>query len=220
MKDFLARLVSLTIGLFLFALGIVVTIKASVGYAPWDVFHVGIANTFGLSIGQVSIIVGLIIGIIVVLFREKIGLGTISNIICIGLIIDVMLYIDIISTPDNLILGILMLIIGLFIISLGTYFYIKSAFGAGPRDSLMVVLTRKTKIPVGICRSILELSVTIVGWFLGGMVGIGTIIFVIGIGFCIQITFKVFRFDITSVKHESVYDTLTKLTGKKNQNKD
>ena len=219
MKEFFARLFSMTVGLFLFAFGIVVTIKANIGYAPWEVFHVGISKTSGLSIGTVSIIVGIIIGIIVVLFKEKIGIGTFLNVVLIGILIDVLLYIDIIIIPDNLIYGIAMLIIGLFIISLGTYFYIKSGFGAGPRDSLMVVFKRKTKIPVGICRSILELTVTVIGWFLGGMVGIGTIISVIGIGFCIQITFKILNFDITSVKHESFYDTFVFLTKKITQNK-
>ena len=198
-------------GLFLFAFGIIVTIKANIGYAPWDVFHVGISNTFGLSLGLASILVGIFIGIIVVLCGEKIGLGTFSNVVLIGIFIDVMLYLDIIVTPDHIVYGIAMLIIGLFIISLGTYFYIKSGFGAGPRDSLMVVLTRKTKISVGICRSVLELLVTVIGWFLGGMVGIGTVISVICIGFCIQITFKVLHFDITSVKHESFYDTFIAL---------
>ena len=211
----------MVVGLFLFAFGIVVTIKANIGYAPWDVFHVGLANTIGLSIGTVSILVGIIIGIIVVLFGEKIGFGTVLNVILIGIFIDVLLYIDIIIIPDNLIYGIAMLIIGLFIISLGTFFYIKSGFGAGPRDSLMVVVTRRTKIHVGICRSILELLVTVFGWLLGGMVGIGTVISVIGIGFCIQITFKVLNFDIAAVKHESFYDSFTaikKILSKKTAN--
>ena len=101
-----------------------------------------------------------------------------------------------------------MLLAGLFFITMGSYFYIKSAFGAGPRDYLMVVLTRKTKIPVGICRTIIELLAILVGWLLGGMVGIGTIISAIGIGFFIQITFKVLNFDIVSVKHESLLDTI------------
>jgi len=105
---------------------------------------------------------------------------------------------------------------GLFIISAGSYFYIKSAFGTGPRDSLMVVLAKKTKMPAGVCRSIIELSVTIAGWFLGGMAGLGTIIAVIGIGFCIQITFKLFKFDVTAVRHESLRDTFVLFAGNRN----
>ena len=201
----------MVIGLFLFALGIVVTIKANIGYAPWEVFQVGLANTFGLSIGLATIIVGLAIVITVKIFGEKIGFGTISNMFLIGAFIDVILFIDVLPVPKNLMISIPMLIAGLFIISIGSYFYIKQAFGAGPRDYLMVVLTRRTKLPVGICRSIIELFVMIVGWRLGGMVGIGTLISVIGIGFCIQITFKILHFDVASIKHESFSDTFKAL---------
>ena len=118
---------------------------------------------------------------------------------------------DVIPIVNNLAAGIIMLITGLFIISLGTYFYIKTAYGVGPRDNLMVVLARKTKIPVGICRCLVEFFVTFIGWMLGGMVGIGTVISVIAIGFCIQLTFGLFKFEVTAVKHESFGDTFNTL---------
>jgi len=188
-----------------FALGIVMTIRANIGYAPWDVFHVGLTNVTGLSLGVVSILVGTVIVIIVTILGEKFGLGTICNIILIGVFLDIIF--PHIPIANNRINGTIMLIAGLFIISLGSYLYIKSAFGAGPRDSLMVALTRRTKLPVGLCRGVLELFVTTIGWFLGGMVGFGTVIFVISIGFCIQLTFKVFRFDVKAVKHETLRDT-------------
>lgn len=216
MKQFFVRLVQMIIGLFLYALGIVVTLNAHIGYTPWEVLHVGIANKVGLSLGTVSIITGLVIGIIVVILGEKIGLGTISNMILIGIFIDIILWLRIIPIANNMVIGIIMLIIGLFIISLGSYFYIGSAFGAGPRDSLMVALTRVTKLPIGVCRGIIEFSVALVGWLLGGMIGIGTVISVIAIGFCVQITFKAFKFDPTSVKHETLDYTYATLTGKRN----
>ena len=211
MKNFILRFINLVIGLMLFALGIILTIKANLGYAPWDVFHEGLANTIGFSFGVSTILVGVILGIIVVLAGEKIGIGTILNMVLIGVFLDIILYIDIIPTPKTIVFSIIMLISGLFIISIGSYFYIKSALGAGPRDCLMVVLTKKTKIPVGICRSLIELLVTVIGWLLGGKVGIGTIISVIGIGFCIQITFKIFKFKIALIKHESILDTINTL---------
>ena len=198
-------------GLILFSFGIIFTIRANIGYPPWDVFHVGLAETLGLSLGIVSIIAGIVILIIVRLLGEKLGLGTICNIFLIGIFLDIILEVNIIPEMNTVISGIALLIIGLFAISLGSYFYIKSAFGAGPRDNLMVVLTKKTKIPVGICRSIIELAVTIAGWLLGGMVGIGTIIAVIGIGFCIQIVFKIFKFDVTAVQHENLIETFSAL---------
>ena len=206
-KSFLARFFSMVFGFMLYSFGVVIIIKANIGYAPWEVFHVGVANTVGLSIGTISILTGFFILIVVALLGEKLGLGTIANMLLIGLFIDMFLFIDIIPIMNNMVIGILMLIAGLFIISLGLYFYIKSAFGAGPRDSLMVALTRKTKIPVGICRCIIEFFATLGGWLLGGMVGIGTVISVIAIGFCVQITFKLLKFNVAAVQHETLRDT-------------
>lgn len=204
MRQFYIRLMLLTWGLFLYAIGIVVTLNANVGYAPWDIFHVGLAKTMGISIGTASIIVGLIIGMIAVFMGEKLGFGTILNMVLIGAFLDIVLKSQIIPIAENLVLGIAMLLIGVFIIALATYFYIKSAFGAGPRDSLMVALTRKTGLSVGVCRGMIELSAVVAGWALGGMLGIGTIIFSFAIGFFIQTTFKLFAFDATEVKHETL----------------
>ena len=195
------------IGLILYAFGIIISIKANIGYAPWEVFHVGLANTTGMSLGFATIIVGILIVVIVTLAGEKLGFGTIASMLLTGIFIDIILLINFIPLANNLITGIVMLIMGLFFISIGTYFYIKSAFGVGPRDNLMVVLARKVKIPVGVWRCIIELTVLVIGWFLGGMVGIGTVISVIAIGFCIQITFKALKFDVTAVKHESMKET-------------
>jgi uncharacterized membrane protein YczE len=201
------------IGLVLYALGIVLMINANIGYAPWEVFHVGLANTIGLSLGITTIIAGIVITIIVTALGEELGLGTICSMILTGVFIDVIYFINIIPIINSLLIGIVLLIAGLFIIAVGSYFYIKSAFGVGPRDNLMVVLARKTKLPVGLCRSLIELLVTIIGWFLGGMIGIGTIISVIAVGFCIQIVFKVFRFDVTAIKHETLSDSLKNISG-------
>jgi uncharacterized membrane protein YczE len=202
------------IGLILYAFGIVFMINANIGYAPWEVFHVGLANTIGLPLGLTTIIAGIVITVIVTLLGEKLGLGTICSMVVTGVFIDIIYYINFIPVIDNLIIGIVMLIGGLLIIALGSYFYIKSAFGVGPRDNLMVVLAKKTKLPVGLCRSVIELLVTVIGWLLGGMLGIGTIISVIAVGFCIQIVFKLFKFDVTAIKHETLGDSFKNVFGK------
>jgi uncharacterized membrane protein YczE len=214
MKQFIIRLINTFFGIILYAFGIIITIKANIGYAPWEVFHVGLSNTIGLSFGITTIIVGIVIVIIVTILGEKLGLGTVLSMVLTGIFADIILMMNIIPIAKNLVVGIIMLISGLFIISTGTYFYIKTAFGVGPRDNLMVVLARKTKLPVGICRCLVELFVTVIGWMLGGMVGIGTIISVIAIGFCVQITFGLFKFDVTAVKHESFGDTFNVLNNK------
>ena len=207
MKQFAFRVSNLVFGLLLFAFGIVLTITANIGYAPWDVFHVGIALTTGISIGAASVIVGAVIVVIAMAFKEKIGLGTICNMILIGVFIDLIFMLDIVPLASSFAVGLAILVAGVLIISIGTYFYIKSAFGAGPRDSLMVVLNRKTKLPVGVCRCIVELTATFAGWLLGGMVGIGTVIFVISIGLCIQLVFTIFKFNATAVEHETIVQT-------------
>ncbi|MDF3000405.1 MAG: hypothetical protein K0Q48_524 [Bacillota bacterium] len=207
MKQFFIRLLRLIFGLLLYAFGIVVTLNAHIGYAPWDVFHVGFAKTAGISIGTASIIAGAVIGIIAVLLGERLGLGTILNMVLIGIFLDLILRLSIIPQASNFVLGTSMLVIGLFIIALASYFYIGSAFGAGPRDSLMVALTRKTKLPVGVCRGTIELLAVFAGWRLGGMVGFGTILSAFAIGFCVQTTFKLLKFDAAEIQHETFVQT-------------
>ena len=216
MLAFLVRLFNMLIGLALYAAGIAAMIKANIGYAPWEVFHVGLAHTTGLTIGTASIVAGIVIVVIVTVSGEKLGLGTIASMVLTGVFLDIILFAGFIPVAVNLAMGIIMLIAGMFTIALGSYFYIKSAFGVGPRDNLMVALARKTKIPVGVCRFIVELVVTFAGWLLGGMVGIGTVISVFAIGACVQVTFGVLKFDVTKVKHETLGETFSRLAGKGN----
>ena len=206
-RQFFSRLLILHIGLFLYSLGIALSLNAQIGYAPWEVLHVGMAKTFGMTIGEVSIIVGFLILLVTAYCGEDIGIGTIANMIVIGLVLDLILYLDFLPVAGNMFSGLLMLISGLFTIALGSYFYIASAFGAGPRDGLMVLLTRKTGLPIGLCRGGIELAAVIIGWFLGGLVGIGTVVSALMIGFCVQITFKLLRFDPTKIHHERLQET-------------
>lgn len=208
MKTFSIRLARLILGLFLYALGIAVTMRAQIGYAPWEVFHAGVGKAAGMSIGNVSIVAGVLIGLLAWALGEKLGLGTVLNMVFIGLFLDMLLGLPVIPTAEGWILGIPMLIAGLYIIALASYFYIGSGFGAGPRDSLMVVLKRRTGFPIGACRIAIELTAVCVGWLLGGMVGIGTVISAVMIGFCVQTTFKALRFEATEIHHESLDVTL------------
>lgn len=208
MNKFILRLLRLFLALVLYAVGVVLTLQANIGYASWDVFHAGLSKIFDAQIGTVSIFAGLVICIIVVLAGEKIGLGTLCNMVFIGLFVNIFLSIEVFPTLTNFYFGLLQMFVGLFIIALATYYYISSAFGAGPRDSLMVVLTKKTKLSVGVCRSGLEIFIVIIGALLGGSFGIGTILAAVTIGFFVQIAFKMFRFDPTTIVHESFMDTL------------
>lgn len=211
------RLFKLFFGLLLYSLGIVITINANVGYAPWEVFHTGVAKITGLTIGIVSIITGLVICVIAHFMGEKLGLGTLMNMLVIGIFIDLIMYFEIIPVTDSFFIGIIMLLMGLFIVGLASYFYISAQFGAGPRDSLMVAIQRKTGMKVGLCRILIEVMVLAAGWMFGGMVGVGTVILALGAGASIETAFKIMKFDATQVKHETLDVTMKSLVKEKVQ---
>jgi hypothetical protein len=212
MGNFIKRFIKLMVGLFLYSLGIVITMKANIGFASWEVFHKGISNISGISIGQVSIIVGLIICGVVLLMGEKLGVGTILNMLFIGIFIDLLIDLNFIPGVNTYTAGIIMLLAGILIIAFATYFYIDSSFGAGPRDSLMVAVERKTGLEVGVARGIIEVSVVFIGWLLGGPVGLGTILAAISFGFFIQLVFKLMNFDAAEIEHETFTQTVKNLS--------
>jgi len=212
MKKRTDRLLRLLVGLFLYALGIVLTMKANLGFAPWEVFHAGLGKTLGMTIGNVSIATGVIIVILVYALGEKLGLGTLLNMVLIGIFMDLLLGLRFVTPMTHWLSGLLLLLAGLFVIALASYFYIGSGFGAGPRDSLMVALTRRTGLAVGFCRGSIELAAVIIGWSLGGMVGVGTVVSAFAIGLCVQVTFRCLRFDAAKVQHETLDQTLKHFT--------
>ena len=207
LNKFSKRLAGLIFGLFLYALGIAFTIQANFGYAPWDVFHQGISNIAGISIGNASIVLGLVICVALYLLRESLGLGTLLNMVVIGVILDLILESKLIPGMDGPFSGTAMMVFGLFVISLATFFYMRSGFGSGPRDGLMVALERRSGLSVGICRAAIESLAVLLGWLMGGPVGFGTLIAAFGTGVCIQITFSLFGFNSTEVKHENLGET-------------
>lgn len=207
-KNSILRLARLILGLFLYSGGVAVTLKAQIGYLPWDVFHTGLARFTGMSIGTATIAAGGVIIALVLLLREKIGLGSILNLILVGSFLDLILWVNLIPTAKGFGVGLVMLIAGLFLIALGSYFYIGSGYGAGPRDSLMVALAKKTRLPIGVCRGVVELTALAIGWRLGGLVGLGTVIAALLVGLCLQLVFRLFRFDATLVKHQGLGEAL------------
>ena len=151
-----------------------------------------------------SVLVGVLLVFVTLLLGETIGLGTLLNMVLIGFFLDMILNLELIPAANHFISGIGMLLIGLMIISLASYFYIGAALGAGPRDSLMVALARKTGLSIGFCRGAIEVMAVVIGWKLGGMVGIGTVLAAVLIGFCVQFTFWVLKFDAKKVEHQSL----------------
>ena len=214
MKQWIDRLARLLLGLFLYAVGIVLTMQANLGYGPWEVFHAGLGRSVGMSIGNVSIVTGLLIVLAVAALGEQLGLGTLLNMVLIGVFMDLLLRLELVPPMVHWLAGSLLLAAGLAVIAVASYFYIGSGFGAGPRDSLMVALNRKTGLAIGICRGSIELAAVLTGWLLGGMVGVGTVLAAFGIGLFVQATFRLLRFDPAAVRHETLGQTLKLLTGK------
>lgn len=194
---------------FLYALGSFLSIQANIGLAPWEAFSMGGSYLTHISYGNIVVISGFVIIAIDFAFKEKIGFGTILNAILIGKFVDLIQFANIVPLMSNFWLGILMLLLGQVVICVGSYFYIGASLGCGPRDALMVALgKRMPKVPIGAIRGLIEGTVLIIGWLLGAKVGMGTVISVFGIGLILQFTFKLLRFDVKNIKHESVADTV------------
>lgn len=200
----LSSVLRLIAGLFVYAFGIVVTIQADLGLTPWNTFHQGIALHTGITLGQAISGVGLIIILFNILMKENVGLGTVMNMWLIGTFVDMISRTGIIPKSQSLMTGIPMLIVGMFIIAIASWLYIGSGLGAGPRDGMMVSLVKITGKPVGAVRGSIEVIVLIIGFLLGGKIGIGTPIMAFLIGPIVQITFKAVGFDVKSVTHKYI----------------
>lgn len=207
-KKIIYLFVRLFIGFFLYGLGIVVMVNAQIGLSPWDAFHQGISIKTGITMGQASIMVGLIIVILDAVLGEGVGWGTVLNMIFIGVFLDLIKASNVIPIADNLFMGIVMMIIGIIISATATVVYLGAGLGSGPRDGLMLALNKKTSKPVGMLRTCIELTALISGWLLGGKVGLGTVLSAFGLGYAIQIGFKICNINSKEIKHRLITDDI------------
>lgn len=174
------RLIQLYAGLVVFAVGEALIVRAGLGVIPWDVLHQGLVRQVGLSIGTWSIIVGLVVLLSWIPMRERPGLGTVSNVLVIGATLDQVL--RVLPAPGPLPLRIGYLLVGVLLNGVATAAYIGARLGPGPRDGLMTGLVRLTGRSVRLVRTSIEVAVVLVGWILGGNLGIGTVLFALAIG--------------------------------------
>ena len=173
----------LIFGLIIFGFGEGLLILSTTGNSPWSVLAEGISKNSKLSIGAATFLVSVSVLFLWIFLRQKPGLGTIFNIIIISGMIDVTLYFF--DPPSSNILKYLLAIISVMLVGIGSGIYLVANLGPGPRDGLMTGLTKITNLPIALVRACLEISVVIVGWYLGGTVGVGTLIFAFGIGPCV-----------------------------------
>ncbi len=170
----------LCFGLTLFGLGEGLLVVSHTGASPWTVLAEGISSNVDFSIGTVSFFVSLGVLFLWFFLNQKPGIGTLLNALIVAVMIDVsIIYIP---TPENYIPQLLLAILGVLIVGLGSGFYLVSNLGPGPRDGLMTGIQRKTNFPIAAVRAFLEITVVSIGWYLGGTVGIGTLLFAFGVG--------------------------------------
>ena len=177
--------IMLITGLFFFGLGEAIIIGSGSGVSPWTVLAQGISTKTDLSVGTTTFLISITILIFWLPLKQVPGIGTILNAIIIASTIDLTL--PYLPQPNDTYLKLLQTCMGIFVVGLGSGIYLVSNLGPGPRDGLMIGLQKQTGTSIPLIRTILELSAVISGWFLGGVVGIGTVLFVFGIGPCVGI---------------------------------
>ena len=169
----------------LFGLGEGLLIVSFTGASPWSVLAQGISLNVNLSIGTITLLISIAVLILWIPLGQKPGMGTIFNALIIAIMID--LCIKYVPTPSNYIYQLLLAIISVIMVGIGGGIYLVSNLGAGPRDGLMIGLQKLTNFPIAVVRATLEISVVSIGWYLGGTVGIGTLLFAFGIGPCVAL---------------------------------
>ena len=180
LKPKFSTLFFLCFGLILFGLGEGLLVVSSTGASPWTVLAQGISLNIGLSIGTITLVLSIAVLFLWIFLNQKPGIGTILNALIIALMID--LCIKFVPTPENFMTQISLAIIAVITVGLGGGIYLVANLGPGPRDGLMVGLQQKTNLSIAVVRVIIEITVVSIGWYLGGVVGIGTLLFAFGIG--------------------------------------
>ncbi len=184
-KNMLRRLLQLYIGLVLYGVSTALFVHANLGADPWDVFHLGVAKQLGISFGTVIILTGAAVLLLWIPIRQMPGLGTVSNVIVLGLAADATL--AVLPPLESLVARSALLAGAIVLNAIATGMYIGAGFGPGPRDGLMTGLHARTGWSLRGIRTAIELSVLLIGWLLGGKFGVGTVIYALSIGPLIQL---------------------------------
>ncbi|MBR1832973.1 MAG: hypothetical protein IJ784_11160 [Ruminiclostridium sp.] len=203
-------------GLLVFSFGVHLTIYANIGLAPWDCLGMGIANHTPFNYGISMTIIAVTILIIDVLLKERIGFGTVIDALLTGNFVQMFNSVDPLPPNENIWIGIAVMLAGFVFMALGMWIYMSAEQCCGPRDALLVALGKRLpKIPIGIVEVLLWSGVLLVGWLLGGQVGIGTLISTFGAGLVMQLVYSLIRFEPRELKHKGLFETVRILSGKR-----
>jgi uncharacterized membrane protein YczE len=188
--------VQLLIGLFLFGVGLAFIVRGTLGASSWDVLTLGISHRVPLTFGTINVIMSFVVLLMWIPLRQKPGVGTIANALLVGPAADIGLFL--IPEPGSLWLRIAFMLFGIVLVGFATGLYIGSRFGPGPRDGLMTGLHRVTGRPIWMVRTVIEATVVVFGWLLGGIVGVGTVAFALMIGPICQYFMRIFYVTLPS----------------------
>lgn len=201
------RLVQLYIGLILYGVSAAMYVRADLGADPWNVFHLGVARIFSLNLGVVMIGVGALVLLLWIPLRTRPGIGTISNVIVLGLAADATL--ALLPPVESMAIRVLLLITALLVNGLATGMYIGAGLGAGPRDGLMTGIHARTGWSIRSIRTAIEVTVLSAGWLMGGAFGVGTVLYALAIGPLIQFFLPWFHIAPAKKRQSTVAKTAT-----------
>lgn len=208
-KAIFLNLIIAAVSLFINGFGVYLTIQANIGAGPWDVLNLGLSKTTGILYGTASVIISYAILGIDIAFREPIGIAMFIDAFVVGKSVDFFNKIQLVKKCDSLLTGVIVMLIGLVIIAYTQFTYMSASLGCGPRDTLLVALAKRAKkIPIGVVSITLLSLATLIGWLLGGPVGIGTLICAFASGPIMQAAFTSVKFDATTVHHQHLADSV------------
>lgn len=196
----LKRLLPLMIGFVIWGLAVALQVRADLGLAPWDVFHQGLGNHLGIGIGWAGAVTSIGVLLLWIPLRMKPGIGTILNALVIGPSAE--LFLEIVETPDNIVIRWVFMLGGIVLMGIGSALYLPARLGAGPRDGMMVGLNKKFAFSIRLSRTLVEMAALIIGFFLGGTVGLGTLVIAVGLGPTVQAMLQTRRWFVERVTGE------------------
>ena len=210
--DRMKRSLLASAGLILFAFGFYMQLAANIGLSPWTALNQGLSNHLPITFGQASILVSVLIIVSDLLMREAIGIGTILDALLVGWASDLFIALEPIPYQEGFLPGLLVLFVGTIILCVGQWIYMLAALSCGPRDAFLVALGKRLpRLSIGTVNILLCLAVSIIAFFLGGQLGLGTILTLFGTGVLMDIVYKIVKFEPRNVEHESLLGTLSAL---------
>ena len=212
----LLNIVIAAVSLFANGFGVYLTIQANIGAGPWDVLSIGFSKTFGILYGNASIVISVTILIIDILLKEPIGIAMFIDAVVVGKAVDFYNWVNVVPPCKSTTAGIFVMICGLVVLAYTQFTYMMASLGCGPRDTLLVGLAKRLKkLPIGLVSIMLLSSATLIGWLLGGPVGLGTLICAFGAGPVMQLAFRTVRFDATTIRHQRLRESAAVLFKKR-----